>query len=139
MVQNRRLGTPFVSLEAVTLDALTRDYDVVVDAVFGFSFASAAGVRPPFDGLLRTLRTTPVPVVAIDIPSGWDVEHGDIHGVGVQPAVLISLTAPKLCARHLDRARTRHLLAGRFIPGCARTRRTRMWRVCGARLTTGSR
>ncbi len=29
---------------------------------------------------------------------GWDVERGDVHGVGLHPQILISLTAPKLCA-----------------------------------------
>ena len=128
MTQNRRLGTPFVA--AVTPESLARDYDVVVDAVFGFSFVMTSdGVRAPFDALLRTLRATALPVVSIDIPSGWDVERGDVFGVGLRPSVLISLTAPKLCARFLDRARTRHLLAGRFVPRCVTSppSRRRMW------------
>jgi len=110
--QNQQLGTPFV----VSVDAadLERHYDVVVDAVFGFSFKSG-GIRAPFDILLAALRTTKVPVAAIDIPSGWDVERGDVDHIGVRPAALISLTAPKLCARYLDPS-VRHILAGRFVP-----------------------
>jgi NAD(P)H-hydrate epimerase len=42
----------------------------------------------------------PPPIVAVDIPSGWDVEAGDAAGSGMRPAVLVSLTAPKLAARH---------------------------------------
>jgi hypothetical protein len=30
---------------------------------------------------------------------GWDVERGDVAGDGLRPELLISLTAPKLCAR----------------------------------------
>lgn len=39
---------------------------------------------------------------SIDIPSGWDVEKGNIYldgnekAVGIEPHVLISLTAPKV-------------------------------------------
>jgi len=31
--------------------------------------------------------------------SGWDVEKGDVGGDGLQPNLLISLTAPKECAK----------------------------------------
>ncbi|VDN24669.1 unnamed protein product [Gongylonema pulchrum] len=47
--------------------------------------------------------------------SGWDVENGPINGQpAFSPDVLISLTAPKLCAKHFQgRA---HYLGGRFVP-----------------------
>ena len=51
---------------------------------------------------------------SIDIPSGWDVEKGDAHGVGLMPSLLISLTAPKVCARHFEGRF--HYLGGRFVP-----------------------
>jgi NAD(P)H-hydrate epimerase len=41
-------------------------------------------------------------VVSVDIPSGWSVEEGP-GGAGekaIQPDMLVSLTAPKLAARH---------------------------------------
>ena len=44
--------------------------------------------------------------------AGWDVEKGDPSGI--QPEVLVSLTAPKMCAR-LFKGR-RHFLGGRFVP-----------------------
>jgi NAD(P)H-hydrate epimerase len=44
-------------------------YDLVVDALFGFSFRGAP--RPPFDALLGALGGSGTPPVAsIDIPSG---------------------------------------------------------------------
>ena len=43
---------------------------------------------------------------------GWDVEQGNTSGI--QPEVLVSLTAPKMCAR-LFRGK-RHFLGGRFVP-----------------------
>jgi hypothetical protein len=33
-----------------------------------------------------------IPVVAVDVPSGWDVDKGDIHDTGLRPAMLVSLT-----------------------------------------------
>ena len=43
---------------------------------------------------------------------GWDVEKGNPEGL--QPDVLISLTAPKKCAKHFRG--TSHFLGGRFVP-----------------------
>ena len=55
-----------------------------------------------------------IPVASIDVPSGWDVEQGDIHGSHLNPDFLISLTAPKLCSTSF-RGRF-HYLGGRFVP-----------------------
>lgn len=43
-------------------------YDMVIDAIFGFSFKGA--VREPFGSILDVLKKTTVPIVSIDIPSG---------------------------------------------------------------------
>lgn len=47
--------------------------------------------------------------------SGWDVEKGPLEGeLAFNPDVLISLTVPKLCAKHFHgRA---HYVGGRFVP-----------------------
>ncbi|WAR29482.1 NNRE-like protein [Mya arenaria] len=44
--------------------------------------------------------------------TGWDVEKGDPNGL--QPELLISLTAPKQCARLFKGKH--HYLGGRFVP-----------------------
>lgn len=99
---------------AVPVDAALPEnlesYCVVVDAIFGFSFSGA--VRAPFDDIIRRLSSSPSPVFSVDIPSGWDVEKGPPDG-GLQPGLLISLTAPKMCAAHF---KGRHFLGGRFVP-----------------------
>ena len=46
--------------------------------------------------------------------AGWDVEKGDVANIGLQPDLLISLTAPKLCSK-LFQGRY-HYLGGRFVP-----------------------
>lgn len=50
----------------------------------------------------------------MDIPSGWDVEKGEPEEGGIKPEMLISLTAPKLCAKSFSGKY--HFLGGRFVP-----------------------
>jgi len=101
--------------------------DVIMDAIFGFSFKPP--VRAPFDEVLPLLSESKLPIVSVDIPSGWDVESGrpsDPLLAGptgtarerrkvdaLDPDVLISLTAPKEGVRGY---RGRHFLGGRFVP-----------------------
>ena len=92
-------------------DEISRGYDLVVDAFFGFSFKPPT--RPQFVMYLETLKKISTPIASIDIPSGWDVEHGDA-GDGLKPDLLISLTAPKKCANMF--AGKYHYLGGRFVP-----------------------
>ncbi len=43
-------------------------YNLVVDAIFGFSFKGA--VREPFGDILSQLKKITVPIASVDIPSG---------------------------------------------------------------------
>ena len=56
-----------------------------------------------------------VTTVAVDIPSGWNVDGDDVDGVQSRfiTNVLVSLTAPKLCAQQYT---GRHFVGGRFLP-----------------------
>ncbi|KAJ4453142.1 putative apolipoprotein a-i binding protein [Paratrimastix pyriformis] len=92
-------------------------FGVIVDGIFGFSFKPP--MRDPFASIIRDLRQCGVPLVSIDIPSGEDVERGNVTGEALQPAVLVSLSAPKLCARNYHGI---HYLGGRFIPRCVQER-----------------
>lgn len=87
-------------------------YKLIVDALFGFSFKPP--VRPEFALALDTLKKTHIPLCSIDIPSGWDVENGPPKDDGINPEMLISLTAPKLCAKYFKGKY--HFLGGRFVP-----------------------
>ncbi|MDE3104336.1 MAG: NAD(P)H-hydrate dehydratase [Acidobacteriota bacterium] len=80
--------------EAVIAAALAQA-DLVVDAVVG------TGFRPPLRGVAvaarHLLERTTVPVVAVDLPSGWDADSMD----RVQPGAfradsVVTFTAPKL-------------------------------------------
>lgn len=87
------------------------EFDLVVDAIFGFSFAGS--IRAPFDTIIAELKATDKPIVSVDVPSGWDVEAGNTSGQGLNPQVLVSLTLPKLCAQHFTGV---HYIGGRFLP-----------------------
>jgi len=82
-----------------------------VDAIFGYSFSGE--VKPPFGQVLARLKPLKQPLASVDIPSGWDVERGNVNCQSFEPELLVSLSAPKLCAKHF---RGKHFLGGRFIP-----------------------
>lgn len=120
VTQLESLSVPFLTVEDLPLD-LSKDFDIIIDAIFGFSFHGAP--RPPFNDLIQRLvslneykesnQRSPV-LVSVDIPSGWHVEEGDISGSSFKPDMLVSLTAPKLCAKKFDGPH--HFLGGRFVP-----------------------
>ncbi|KAJ3334621.1 hypothetical protein HDU91_002637, partial [Kappamyces sp. JEL0680] len=82
----------------------------ILDGLFGFSFRPP--VRPDFEPIMAFLDATKIPIISIDIPSGWDVEQGNVHR-HFTPAALVSLTAPKLGASHFA---GQHYVSGRFVP-----------------------
>lgn len=94
-----------------------RPPDVIVDAVFGFSFRGPAPREPHATAIaamaaLRGRRRGSL-LVSVDVPSGWDADGGDPGGGGLRPDALVSLTAPKKCAGGF---RGRHFVGGRFLP-----------------------
>jgi NAD(P)H-hydrate epimerase len=99
------------TLAETTLSTALAATDVVLDAIFGFSFKPP--VRAPFNTALPLISRANLPIVSVDIPSGWDVERGDAQGLGLHPDVLVSLTAPKEGVRQFA---GRHFLGGRFVP-----------------------
>ena len=98
------------SMETDSLRDALASSDIILDAIFGFSFKPP--VRAPFDTALPLITKSGLPIVSVDIPSGWDVEKGNAAGVGLEPDVLISLTAPKEGSREF---KGRHFLGGRFV------------------------
>ena len=51
---------------------------------------------------------------ALKLIIGWDVEKGDVNGIGFTPHLLISLTAPKLCSKQFKGQY--HYLGLRMVP-----------------------
>lgn len=120
VTQLESLSVPFLPVEDLPVQ-LSSDFEIIVDAIFGFSFHG--NPRPPFDSLIRRLvsiknqqRTheKAAVIISVDVPSGWHVVEGDICGEGIEPDMLVSLTAPKLCAKMF--CGLHHFLGGRFVP-----------------------
>ncbi|XP_060798302.1 NAD(P)H-hydrate epimerase [Neoarius graeffei] len=107
--QCEKMEISFLS-EMPEADEVDEVYNVVIDAIFGFSFKGA--VREPFAAVLSTLKKISAPIASVDIPSGWDVENGASDGI--QPDLLVSLTAPKKAASQFQGRY--HYLGGRFVP-----------------------
>jgi len=36
------------------------------------------GIRAPFDSLISDLSKTEVPIMSVDVPSGWNVDTGPV-------------------------------------------------------------
>ncbi len=87
---------------------------LIIDAIFGFGFSGE--IREPFGQILKQIKQLEktIPVISIDVPSGWDVEKGQINNESIQPECVISLTAPKNCMKHFQGKY--HFLGGRFVP-----------------------
>ncbi|KAJ7780741.1 YjeF N-terminal domain-containing protein [Mycena maculata] len=109
--QCKNMSIPTLGSDEDSLRGALKSSDVVLDAIFGFSFKGP--IRAPFDAALPMLSASSLPIVSVDIPSGWDVEAGNEAGVGLNPDVLVSLTAPKEGVRAF---RGQHFLGGRFVP-----------------------
>ena len=98
-----------------SVEEISKEYCLVLDCLFGFSYKPP--IRKPFDDILKTLVSIKVPIVSLDIPSGWDVEKGpgEVPEVmRLQPETLISLTAPKLGSKHFSGKH--HFLGLRIVP-----------------------
>jgi hydroxyethylthiazole kinase-like uncharacterized protein yjeF len=83
------------SLQSAQVVDLLREADLFLDAVVG------TGFKPPLQGVAATLRdainTLAAPVIAVDLPSGWDADSREYLVDGAYRAdAVITFTAPKL-------------------------------------------
>ncbi|CAE1317408.1 NAD(P)H-hydrate epimerase,Pyridoxine/pyridoxamine 5'-phosphate oxidase 1, chloroplastic,YjeF N-terminal domain-containing protein 3 [Acanthosepion pharaonis] len=118
-LQCERMDMPFLSFFPSEAHLIDSAYNLVIDAIYGIQHAGP--VKGDFGVLLETLKKVENPICSIDIPSGWDNENDNPDAL--QPAMLISLKAPKLCARHFHG--THHYLGGRYIPRTLELRNNR--------------
>lgn len=115
LFQNLEIQLRDLDIEFLTsLDSGLGSFQLIIDAIFGFSFKPGS-IRPPFDSVINTINShSDIPILSVDIPSGWEVDEGFVPGGLRDPAVLVSLTAPKPVAQHI-RPTTRHFVGGRFV------------------------
>jgi len=61
------MGLSFIDT-APSADVISRNYDVIVDALFGFSFQGPP--RGEFATVISNIVDSRVPVLSVDVPSG---------------------------------------------------------------------
>ncbi|KAM9241682.1 LOW QUALITY PROTEIN: yjeF N-terminal domain-containing protein 3 [Dugong dugon] len=108
-----KMDIPFLSYLPMEVHLINDAYGLAVDAVLGPG-AEPGEVRGPCMRVLATLKLLSIPLVSLDIPSGWDAETGSDVEDGLRPDVLVSVAAPKRCAGRFSGRH--HFVAGRFVP-----------------------
>jgi len=68
--------------------------DIVIDALFGTGFHGAP--RDDAAQTIERINAAPVPIVAVDLPSGVDGSTGEIAGAAVAADVTVTMHAPKV-------------------------------------------
>ena len=68
--------------------------DLVVDAMFGTGLSRPLG--GVFETIVRDINASPLPVVAIDIPSGLSGSTADVIGPAIEADLTVTFATPKL-------------------------------------------
>ena len=96
-LERAKLQAGIEFLEAQSEEALRAAFDgvkLVIDAIVG------TGFKPPLRGLALVSRDllakTTVPVVAVDLPSGWDADSLEQKAEAVRADAVVTFAAPKL-------------------------------------------
>jgi NAD(P)H-hydrate epimerase len=94
----RKTDTPLMLLgkghEPAQLDAALAGASWIVDALLG---TGARGEpRPPLDAVIDQLNASPVPKLAVDLPSGLDCDTGQAAVHTIRAAHTCTFIAPKI-------------------------------------------
>ena len=101
VTQCEKMGIEFLP-QLPSPEEIDKEYNVVMDAIFGFSFKGA--VRAPFDEVLSALRKVKTPICSVDVPSGECMRvcvWNECSGACVSDCVCSSA---HLCVRHVCEA-----------------------------------
>lgn len=85
--------TRFESADDNRLGVLLSDSDLVIDTLLGTGLSG--DVRSPYADVIETLNASPVPVLAVDIPSGLCSGTGRVLGTAVRAAATITFIGRK--------------------------------------------
>jgi len=73
---------------------LASGVDIVVDALLGTGITG--GVQGRMAGIINAMNDSGRPVVSVDVPSGLDVDTGEVEGACVRAALTVTFALPKL-------------------------------------------
>ncbi|MDE0088969.1 MAG: NAD(P)H-hydrate dehydratase [Candidatus Poribacteria bacterium] len=85
-----------LQIEEILTDAVffnTLRCDLLVDAIFGTGLRGA--VREPVANIINAINDIPIPILAVDLPSGLDADSGNPLGTCVQADRTITIGLPK--------------------------------------------
>ena len=68
VAQCEKFDVPFLSFLPSEASLVRDCYNLVIDALFGFSFKGP--LRPEFETIVQTIIKSDLPIASIDIPSG---------------------------------------------------------------------
>jgi len=71
-----KMGLSFVD-SVPSSEEISRNCDVIVDALFGFSFQGPP--RGDFAAIINNIVDSRVPVLSVDVPSGTTLSHIDVE------------------------------------------------------------
>ncbi|WP_158751947.1 NAD(P)H-hydrate dehydratase [Acidobacterium sp. S8] len=126
------------ALDSAQIIDLLKESDLFLDAVVG------TGFKPPLKGVALALRnrinSLVAPVVAVDLPSGWDADSREYLADGAYRAdAVVTFTAPKLahvCGNLTDSAHKPIVVAGIGSPDEAITSELNLtWAGASKRVT----
>ncbi|MGI6604098.1 MAG: NAD(P)H-hydrate dehydratase [Firmicutes bacterium] len=94
----RRLGVPVNKAwepeEIAAARVVAATGDLQVDALFGTGLRGS--VTGPAATAIAAINSVPVPVVAVDLPSGLNADTGEVAGPTVRAAYTVTLGRPKI-------------------------------------------
>ncbi len=68
--------------------------DLIVDSIYGIGFK---GVPSEFESeVIRSVNSSRIPIVSVDIPSGVEADNGSVHGEAVRATHTVTFALPKL-------------------------------------------
>ncbi len=85
-------------------------YCCILDGIFGYSFKGP--IKPELANVFDFLKETAIPIFSIDVPSGWDIEKGNIYET-FTPKANISLGCVKTS---MEGYKGVHYFADHFMP-----------------------
>ncbi len=87
-----RILRPSRNSSARRLSTPTPDLDLVIDGIVGIG--AQGGLRPEAERALMECRG--VPIIAVDVPSGVDVDSGEVHGTHVSADLTVTFGTLKI-------------------------------------------
>jgi ADP-dependent NAD(P)H-hydrate dehydratase / NAD(P)H-hydrate epimerase len=96
------------------VDSVAATTDLVIDGVVGIS--GSGPLRPNAAAVFEAVAATAIPVVAVDIPSGVDVETGAVTGPAVHAALTVTFGGLKPAHALADCGRVKLIDIGLDLP-----------------------